>query len=134
MAITKEELARRLRLAREAAGLTQEALASRIGLTRTSITNIERGSQHIPLHLLFAIAGAVGVEAATLLPSPRDAQSEGALSERLRRTVAEDQQGWVEHVLRAAAVAKELTNEPSRKPRTEAASRRGRLRSARARA
>jgi transcriptional regulator with XRE-family HTH domain len=57
-----------LREAREEAGLTQREVADRVGLTRTSITNIERGNQHIALHQLFLLAGAVGVEAPKLLP------------------------------------------------------------------
>jgi Zn-dependent peptidase ImmA (M78 family)/DNA-binding XRE family transcriptional regulator len=41
MAITKEELARRLRLAREAAGLTQEEAAAEVGLSRGAIGQFE---------------------------------------------------------------------------------------------
>lgn len=59
---------RSLRAARGDAGLTQRQVAERVGLTRTSITNIERGNQHIALHQLFLLAGAVGVEPTTLLP------------------------------------------------------------------
>src|SRR5260370_9706614 len=68
----------RVRAARSRASLTQLDLASRIGLTRTSITNIERGTQHIPLHLLYAISAAVGVEPTELLP-PTTALDEAAL-------------------------------------------------------
>ena len=63
-----KELGRRLRDARKAAELTQGTLAEQVGLNRTSITNIEQGRQHIPFHLLFSLASAVGVHPATLLP------------------------------------------------------------------
>lgn len=59
---------RALRSAREDAELTQKQLAERVGLSRTSVTNIERGSQHVALHQLFLFAAAVGVEPSALLP------------------------------------------------------------------
>jgi transcriptional regulator with XRE-family HTH domain len=48
--------------------LSQEALASAIGLTRTSISNIENGRQKMLLHTLADIAAALKVDAASLLP------------------------------------------------------------------
>lgn len=64
------------RLLRDARGradprITQKQLADRVGLSRTSITNIELGKQHIPLHVLFALAGAVGLKPSELLPDHR---------------------------------------------------------------
>lgn len=41
MAITKEELARRLRLAREASGLTQQEVAAEVGLSRGAVAQFE---------------------------------------------------------------------------------------------
>jgi transcriptional regulator with XRE-family HTH domain len=63
------EVGRRVRMAREAAGLTQDALADQVELSRTSVTNIEKGRQKIALHTLCRVASAVGVEPASLLPS-----------------------------------------------------------------
>lgn len=59
----------RLRQARRQMGLTQEQLGKRVGLTRTSITNIERGEQRPPLHIIFQLAAAIAVEPRDLLPS-----------------------------------------------------------------
>src|SRR5687767_2795287 len=62
---TKElyvEVGRRTRMARLSRGVTQDALAERVGLTRTSITNVEAGKQKLPLHTLFEIAAALQVE------------------------------------------------------------------------
>lgn len=59
---------RALRNARKEAELTQKEVAQRVGLSRTAITNIERGNQHVALHQLFLLASAVGVEPAMLLP------------------------------------------------------------------
>ena len=63
------EVGRRVRMARESAGLTQDALADQVQLSRTSVTNIEKGRQKIALHTLFLVASVVGVEPASLLPS-----------------------------------------------------------------
>jgi transcriptional regulator with XRE-family HTH domain len=67
---------RGLREAREEAGLTQRQVAERVGLTRTSVTNIERGNQHIALHQLFLLADAVGREPTELLPNGEAALEE----------------------------------------------------------
>lgn len=64
------EVGHRIRKARKAIPLTQEALASLVSLTRTSITNIEKGRQNFPLHTLADIAAALKVPAADLLPKP----------------------------------------------------------------
>lgn len=50
--------------------LSQEALASAIGLTRSSISNIEKGRQKLLLHTLVDISDALHVSAASLLPGP----------------------------------------------------------------
>jgi transcriptional regulator with XRE-family HTH domain len=63
-----EELGRRIRAAR-VGKLTQAALGSRVGLSRTAITNIECGRQRLLVDQLVDIATAIGVSAGDLLPS-----------------------------------------------------------------
>jgi len=53
---------------RDQSEMTQQQLGELVGLSRTSITNIERGRQHVSLHHIFAIAGALKVSPAALLP------------------------------------------------------------------
>jgi transcriptional regulator with XRE-family HTH domain len=53
---------------RTESGMSQEAFAKAVGLSRTSITNIERGRQPISLHTLYFMADILGVEPADLLP------------------------------------------------------------------
>lgn len=65
-----------LRTARLDADLTQDEVAERVGLKRTSITNIERGRQHIALHQLFLLASAVGKGPEDLLPDTQAANEE----------------------------------------------------------
>lgn len=48
--------------------LTQEKLGGLIGLSRTSITNIEKGRQHVALHQVYAIAEALNVQPEVVLP------------------------------------------------------------------
>jgi DNA-binding XRE family transcriptional regulator len=48
--------------AREGLGMTQLSLATSVGLTRTSITNIEKGRQKLLLHTAVQLATAVGLD------------------------------------------------------------------------
>ena len=57
-----------LRRARSERGITQDALASRASLTRTSMSNIEAGRQRVTVHALLTMATALDVAPATLLP------------------------------------------------------------------
>jgi transcriptional regulator with XRE-family HTH domain len=50
--------------------LTQEELGRRVGLSRTSITNIEKGRQKVLLHQLCDLAAALETTPASLLPEP----------------------------------------------------------------
>jgi transcriptional regulator with XRE-family HTH domain len=52
--------------------LTQQALGTKALLTRTSIINIEKGSQQILLHTLVDIARALGVAPTDLLQVSND--------------------------------------------------------------
>jgi transcriptional regulator with XRE-family HTH domain len=55
--------------------LTQSALAKEVGLERTSITNIERGNQKVPLHVLYRICEVLQVPVTDLLPTLGEGQS-----------------------------------------------------------
>lgn len=48
--------------------LSQDTLAKLVGLTRTSLTNIESGRQHPPLHTFCDIADQLQVTVMDLLP------------------------------------------------------------------
>ena len=66
----------RVRDARVARGVTQEWLAKRIGFKRTSITNVESGTQKLLVHTLVEIARALEVEAGALLPGSEESPDE----------------------------------------------------------
>ena len=57
------DLVRRVRGA-----MSQAALGRRVGMSRGSISNIEAGRQHVPLHVLPRLAVALGANPMDLLP------------------------------------------------------------------
>ena len=57
-----QSFGRAVRRLRQERGMTQAELASRLGLGRTSITNLEKGQQSPPLSMLPEIASALGVD------------------------------------------------------------------------
>lgn len=61
-------LGQNLRVARERAKLSQDRLAQLVGLKRTSLTNIESGRQHPPLHVLCDIVTHINVAVVDVLP------------------------------------------------------------------
>jgi transcriptional regulator with XRE-family HTH domain len=63
-------LGRQIARARQAK-MTQDTLAQKVSLTRTSIINIEKGRQQVLVHALADIASALGVSITALLP-PQD--------------------------------------------------------------
>jgi DNA-binding XRE family transcriptional regulator len=52
--------------------LTQAGLAELLGVTRTSITNIEKGKQRIPLHLLYTLCAKLSVQISDVIPVVED--------------------------------------------------------------
>lgn len=63
----KSRFAKNLETAREAAGLTREKLAGRIGTSRQQIGKYEEGVQDMTVLRMIEIAEALGVEPASLL-------------------------------------------------------------------
>ncbi|QNN25487.1 helix-turn-helix transcriptional regulator [Planctomycetales bacterium ZRK34] len=58
-----------VRTLREAAELSQEALAAKAGLHRTHISLIERGQRSVRLETIERLAIALGVQPAALMPA-----------------------------------------------------------------
>ena len=61
------QIGARLESIRKVLGLTQDEIAKRIGLERTSVVNIEAGRQRILLHQVEAIAEALGTTPKNLM-------------------------------------------------------------------
>jgi transcriptional regulator with XRE-family HTH domain len=60
-----------VRLGRERRELSQEELGRLVGLSRSSIANIEKGRHHLVIHQLLAFSKALKVPPEALLPSTR---------------------------------------------------------------
>ncbi len=80
------ELGRRIRQARErnGEGLSQDALAKQLGISRASVVNIEAGRQRAPLHLLWQIAQLLGTDLTSLIPRNEELLAP-AIHERIDR-------------------------------------------------
>lgn len=67
IAALQDSLAARIKRARVDANLQQQDLADAVGLTRTSISNIERGKQGLSVDLLYSISRRLNESADVLL-------------------------------------------------------------------
>jgi|SRR3954447_26590593 transcriptional regulator with XRE-family HTH domain len=83
-----EAIGAAVRRRREVIGMTQATLAEKAGLSRTSVTNIERGGQALFVHQLFDLSRALGIEPIALLPMRDEAENlqpvPGAVDEEIR--------------------------------------------------
>jgi len=97
-----EEVGRRIRDARKRRNpkLTQQGLAELVSLTRTSITNVERGRQKFLLHTLADLAKALQVEPASLLPR-LEAEPERNLEDALKDRPRSEKE-WIKSAVNAA--------------------------------
>lgn len=90
------ELVRSERLKRK---LTQEDLALRVGLTRTSINNIERGRQNIQIDTLYRIAEALYVPVNALLPPLGKRQEPEVIETQLGENYLPAEREWIKRVI-----------------------------------
>ena len=66
------EVGRKIRQTRENQHLSQDSLAKRLGISRTSMVNIEAGRQRAPLHVLWQIAELLETKLTLLIPTPEE--------------------------------------------------------------
>jgi transcriptional regulator with XRE-family HTH domain len=100
----------KLRQARKAAGLTQEDMADRVGLSRPSITNIELGKQQLPLHMLDSFASALGMKPCELLPEDTREQITRKRLKKLAdklEPLPKDKREWINRVVTSSLNPKE---------------------------
>lgn len=67
--------------------ISQQDLANRIGVSRTTIANLENQRQQMPLHLLYDICIELGVEAREVLPTLGELQTLGVAPAEPRRAL-----------------------------------------------
>lgn len=107
-----KEFGKLLKNSRTEANLTQAALAKRVGLSRTSITNIEKGRQHINLHMLYVLSDSIGIRPSDLLPDKNLVDLDINLNKVLSKAnVSEDASlDWIKRRI-IDGITKEVKNE-----------------------
>jgi transcriptional regulator with XRE-family HTH domain len=93
------ELGKRIRAARKGKRLTQARLAEVVSLTRTSITNIEKGRQKLLIHTLYDLAGALGVSPRDLLPEENGQLVDG-VENQLPKDLSDKERSWLKAVMK----------------------------------
>ena len=93
-------LGERLRDARCHARVSQLRLALAVGLSRSSIANIESGRQPIYIHSLVSIAGQLGVSLSELLSTERPAEDH-LIQNELKKLNTQKQE-WVIGILKSS--------------------------------
>lgn len=93
------EFGKLVRAHRQRLGLTQDQLGERVGLSRTSITNIEQGRQKVLLHQLFLLAGSFEINPDVLLPTTRGAEAERHIDEKLPKHLTDREKAWVRGIV-----------------------------------
>ena len=83
----------RIREIRQRTNMTQQSLATKVSLSRASITNLEMGRQKLMLHTLMDIASELRVAPADLLPQP-ERQAAPLLNDLLKQR-SEKEQAWI---------------------------------------
>ena len=79
--------------------MTQAELADRLGLGRTSVTNLEKGGQNPPLSLLPDIASALGVDLLRLVATAVGVSDERDLHAVTASVHDEDLRRWAGQVI-----------------------------------
>lgn len=91
------ELGLRISQARRRAGLTQEQLAAGIGLSRTSVANVERGRQPLQVHTLAQLAQILHSDLNSLVPPV--VLDGGPDMQAQVKALRPDTQAWVQRIL-----------------------------------
>ena len=69
------EFGARIRAARKKANLSPQALGHLVGLSRSSIVNLELGRQRAPVHVIWNLAHALRISVSDLVPDPQVPQA-----------------------------------------------------------
>jgi transcriptional regulator with XRE-family HTH domain len=99
-----EELGENIRNHRKRRKLSQDELAKLVSLTRTSLTNIEKGRQHPPVHTLCDIADQLKVDVSELIPSPAPLQETfDVRMSAVGQTLGENELAFIETAIKGGA-------------------------------
>lgn len=103
-----ETLGKRIRQARDERNISQGEMARAVGLSRTSITNIEKGRQPIQVHVLMKIAETLSVNLNALLADKqfRNDKEKKTNLRKYKQPVRE----WVADIIGTEPAPKDLDN------------------------
>lgn len=101
-----ESLGKKIKKAREERGLTQHQLAKKVGVGRTTITNIECGFQQTNIFLVMLIGEALGVSGRDLVPELPSPEVAAKISKTLMQKLSKKEK---------ALLAKLTKSRPSRR-------------------
>lgn len=71
-------IGQRLRQARRAKDISQDAVAECLQIGRSSVANFERGRQKFPVHQLYAFADFVGIPVEDVFPRANELRADGS--------------------------------------------------------
>jgi len=94
-----------VRKARVDAKLTQQELSDALSISRTSLTNIEKGHQRLLVHTLVELGGALDIDPARLIPIqvPRTAKGQAT---QLPKVKAKKERDFMASILTRAGKRK----------------------------
>lgn len=78
---------------------TQDRLGEHVGLTRTSITNIERGHQKVLLHQFLLLAQALQISPEALLPPIEVAEVTPQIERKLEKYLTGAEKEWARRIV-----------------------------------
>jgi len=109
MALSREELGRRVRMAREARGLTQDQVARTLGVSRPTVAQMELGNRGVSSLELEQLANLFGRDLREFFAD--NFQEQDALAALFRANEVVTEQAYVVEALRACAnLGREATN------------------------
>lgn len=101
-------LAERLKIARKTKKLSQESLGELIGLTRTSICNIENGNQYVTYESLLKICNVLEVDPNFLLGFDSNYTPVNWKNEKLKRKIEKLKQDIEEKEKKIAEIESQM--------------------------
>lgn len=109
MFLTSQELGRRIAEARRAAHMTQEKLAEKLGIDRSAMTKIEKGSRRVDSLELLAISEATGSPVESLLEQEQPLALILRSQEEASSPQVREQLKWVREFISNYTFLKEIT-------------------------
>jgi DNA-binding XRE family transcriptional regulator len=102
------EFGKNLAAARRAARITQEALAKSVGLSRTSIVNVEKGRQPVNLHVAAKMAASLETNLSALLPKLQGLNPQDQAADLAK--ISKHNRPWVERIITGSVFTEEAND------------------------